>query len=151
VLSIEEALELRKGKKLVFTNGVFDILHAGHVTYLEAARKLGDILIVGMNADASVKRLGKGEDRPLNPLADRSTVLSALRSVDGVVPFDEDTPIKLIEILRPDVHVKGGDYQAAALPETPLVESYGGRVIILPFLDGRSTTSLIQAIRSPQS
>lgn len=151
MLSIEEALDLRKGKKLVFTNGVFDILHAGHVTYLEAARELGGLLIVGMNTDASVKRLGKGEDRPLNPLADRATVLSALRSVDGVVPFDEDTPIKLIEIIRPDIHVKGGDYQASALPETPLVESYGGQVVILPFLDGRSTTSLIQAIRSPQS
>lgn len=131
----------------MFTNGVFDILHAGHVNYLERARELGDLLIVGMNTDESVRRLGKGPDRPMNTLADRAAVLSGLRAIDGVVSFDEDNPVKLIEILKPEVHVKGGDYDPEAMPETPIVRSYGGEVVILPFLMGRSTTSLIQAIR----
>jgi len=150
VLTIEEALALRRGKRLVFTNGVFDILHAGHVGYLEQARALGEVLIVGMNTDDSVRRLAKAPDRPINSLGDRATVLSALRAVDGVVSFDEDTPLELIRILEPDVHVKGGDYDAEALPETPIVRQYGGEVVILPFLMGRSTTSLIQAIRGHQ-
>lgn len=147
MLSIEQALELRKGRKLVFTNGVFDILHAGHVTYLAAARSLGDLLIVGLNSDASVKRLGKGDDRPINGLEDRSIVLEALRAVDGVVVFEEDTPNRLIEQLKPDVHVKGGDYDPEKMPETPLVRGYGGEVVILPFLPGRSTTAMLAAIR----
>lgn len=151
VLSLDEALELRRGRRLVFTNGVFDILHAGHVSYLEAARALGDLLIVGLNSDDSVKRLGKGTDRPLNPLEDRARVISALRAVDGVVAFGEDTPIDLIKILRPEVHVKGGDYDVEALPETPIVRGYGGEVVILPFLAGKSTTAIIDAIRDQKS
>lgn len=137
---------MRSGKTVVFTNGVFDILHAGHVGYLEQARALGDMLVVGLNSDASVRRLGKGPDRPINPLEDRARVIGALRWVDAVVSFDEDTPERLIAELRPDIHVKGGDYQAQDLPETAIVEAYGGRVVILPFLDGRSTTSVIQKI-----
>jgi rfaE bifunctional protein nucleotidyltransferase chain/domain len=151
VLSLDEALELRRGRRLVFTNGVFDILHAGHVSYLEAARALGDLLIVGLNSDASVKRLGKGADRPLNPLGDRARVISALRAVDGVVAFEEDTPIDLIKILQPEVHVKGGDYDVETLPETPIVRGYGGEVVILPFVTGKSTTAIIDAIRTQKS
>lgn len=147
MLTIEQALELRQGRKLVFTNGVFDILHAGHVTYLEAARTLGDLLIVGLNSDASVRRLGKGDDRPINHEEDRAFVLTALRAVNGVVVFTEDTPNRLIEQLRPEVHVKGGDYDPEKMPETPLVRSYGGEVVILPFLPGRSTTAMLAAIR----
>jgi len=147
VLSIDQALELRKGRRLVFTNGVFDILHAGHVRYLADAAKLGDLLIVGMNTDASVRRLGKGPERPVNPLEDRAFVLEGLRSVAGVVGFDEDTPIRLIEALQPDIHVKGGDYDAETLPETPIVRGYGGEVVILPLLEGRSTTRIVQSLR----
>jgi rfaE bifunctional protein nucleotidyltransferase chain/domain len=146
LLSIPEALELRKGYRLVFTNGVFDILHAGHVQYLTQARSLGDLLIVGLNSDSSAKTLGKGPDRPINTLADRAAVLAALRCVDGVVSFDEGTPIELIKILQPEIHVKGGDYSPADLPETPIVEGYGGKVVILPFLPGRSTTSILKKL-----
>lgn len=150
MLTIEQALELRKGKKLVFTNGVFDILHAGHVRYLAQARELGDLLIVGMNSDASVRRLGKGDDRPMNPVEDRAAVLGALRAVDGVVMFEEDTPIEVIKVLKPEIHVKGGDYDVEAMPETPVIRAYGGEVVIMPTLAGKSTTSLIQAIRSSE-
>lgn len=151
MLGIEQALALREGKRLVFTNGVFDILHAGHVGYLAAARNFGELLIVGLNSDASARRLGKGEDRPINTLEDRAAVIGALRAVDGVVAFEEDTPIKLIEILRPEVHVKGGDYEADLLPETPVVRGYGGEVVILPTLAGRSSTRIIQAIRESKT
>lgn len=147
MLTLERALELRRGKRLVFTNGVFDILHAGHVTYLQQARNLGDLLIVGMNSDASVRRLNKGPERPINALEDRATVLSALRCVDGVIPFEEDTPIRLIEALHPEVHVKGGDYEADLLPETPIVRAYGGEVVIIPLLSGRSTTEILRRSR----
>jgi D-glycero-beta-D-manno-heptose 1-phosphate adenylyltransferase len=145
-LTIEEALEARKGRRLVFTNGVFDILHAGHVQYLEEASRLGELLIVGINSDASVRRLGKGPERPINKVEDRMAVLAALRVVDGVVPFSEDTPEALIAALRPEVHVKGGDYDAQRLPETPLVQSYGGEVVILPLLHGRSTTNTLRRL-----
>ena len=144
LLSLEEALSLREGKRLVFTNGVFDILHAGHVQYLGRARALGDLLIVGLNSDASARSLGKGEGRPINSLEDRAMVVGALRCVDGVVSFDEQTPEAIIQILRPDVHVKGGDYTSSDLPETALVKSYGGEIVILPFLQGRSTTSMLK-------
>lgn len=147
MLSLKAALDLRAGKRLVFTNGVFDILHAGHVQLLTAARALGDLLIVGVNDDASVRRLGKGDDRPINPLEDRAAVLEALRAVDGLIAFSEDTPIELIKTLEPDVHVKGGDYEADALPETPIVRAYGGEVVILPLLPGRSTTGIVERIR----
>lgn len=147
MLSVAEALNLRQGKRLVFTNGVFDILHAGHVRYLDQAAALGDLLIVGVNDDNSVRRLGKGPERPINPLADRCTVLEALRSVAATVAFVEDTPIELIRQLKPDVHAKGGDYDVELLPETPIVRSYGGEVVILPFHAGRSTTAIVERMR----
>ncbi len=144
MISVEEALALREGKKLVFTNGVFDILHAGHVRYLSEARGLGDMLIVGVNSDDSARKLGKGPERPINTVADRAAVLAALRDVDAVVVFDERTPEKLIATLMPEIHVKGGDYRAEDLPETTVVQSYGGKVVILPTLEGRSTTSTLR-------
>jgi rfaE bifunctional protein nucleotidyltransferase chain/domain len=130
----------------VFTNGVFDILHAGHVQYLAEASKLGDLLIVGVNTDESVRQLGKGPNRPINGLADRMLVIEALRSVAGAVAFSERTPEVLIELLRPEIHVKGGDYRTDDLPETHLVRAYGGNVVILPLLDGRSSTRLIREL-----
>lgn len=147
MLELADALNLRQGKRLVFTNGVFDILHAGHVRYLAQAAELGDLLIVGVNSDASVRRLGKGSDRPINPLEDRCAVLEALRSVAATVAFDDDTPVRLIEALRPEVHVKGGDYLPEALPEAAMVKAYGGEVVILPFLEGRSTTQILERAR----
>ena len=138
------AAELRAaGKRIVFTNGVFDLLHVGHVRYLQAARELGDALFIGVNSDDSVRRL-KGPARPLNPAEERAEVLDALRCVDFVCIFGEDTPMTLLELVRPDIHAKGGDYKTPdALPETPLVRSYGGEVVILPLVDGRSTTRII--------
>lgn len=146
LVKLSDVQSMRSGKTVVFTNGVFDILHAGHVQYLEEARALGDMLVVGLNTDASVKRLGKGPDRPINPLEDRARVVGALRCVDAVVSFDEDTPESLIAELKPDIHVKGGDYRPEDLPETQIVEAYGGSVVILPFLAGRSTTAVIKKI-----
>ena len=140
---VEEAK--KNGKKVVFTNGCFDILHAGHVTYLTEAKRQGDILIVGVNSDASVKRL-KGETRPINSEYDRAFVLDALKSVDYTVIFEEDTPEELIACLEPSIHVKGGDYKKEDLPETKIVESYGGEVIILNFVEGKSTTNIIEKI-----
>ena len=145
-MDLQHALQIRRNRKLVFTNGVFDILHAGHVHYLEAARDLGDLLIVGINTDESVRALGKGEDRPINTTEDRMAVLSALRAVDGVVAFSDRTPVELIGRLKPEVHVKGGDYDADSMPETPLVRSYGGEVVILPLLDQRSTTNILRRL-----
>ncbi|HEY9738270.1 MAG TPA: D-glycero-beta-D-manno-heptose 1-phosphate adenylyltransferase [Trichocoleus sp.] len=135
------------GKRVVFTNGCFDILHSGHVTCLEQAKALGDVLIVGVNSDESVRQL-KGPTRPVNSLSDRLTVLAALGCVDYVVPFSDRTPRELIRIIRPDVYAKGGDYTRDTLPETPLIEELGGEVRILPYLDNRSTTNLIQQIRT---
>src|SRR5207253_531769 len=146
MISLEEALQLRAGKRLVFTNGVFDILHAGHVRYLSQARELGDLLIVGLNTDESVRSLGKSPNRPVNPLVDRAAVLGALRCVDAVVAFGEATPEAIIAVLKPEVHVKGGDYQAEDLPESKIVWSYGGEVVILPTLEGRSTTSTLKKL-----
>lgn len=137
---------VRNGRKLVFTNGVFDILHAGHVHYLQAAKNLGDVLVVALNSDESVRMLGKGPDRPINTLADRMAVIAALRCVDFVLSFNEATPEQVIARLKPDIHCKGGDYIAADLPETELVESYGGHVVILPFLPGRSTTDVLHRL-----
>ena len=136
------------GQKLVFTNGCFDLLHVGHVRYLEAARSLGEALIVGVNTDASVKRLGKGSDRPLTPEADRVRVLAALACVDRVVLFAEDTPLNLITLLAPDILVKGGDYVLEAIVGREVVLARGGRVVALPFVPGYSTTALIDRIRS---
>jgi rfaE bifunctional protein nucleotidyltransferase chain/domain/rfaE bifunctional protein kinase chain/domain len=136
-----------RGGTVVATGGCFDLLHAGHVRVLEGARALGDLLVVCLNTDASVRRL-KGPTRPLNALEDRAAVLLALTAVDAVVAFDEDTPEALLARLRPDVWVKGGDYDAATLPETPLIEALGGRTVILPSLPDRSTTRLIEEVRA---
>ena len=116
VLTIEEALEMRAGKKLVFTNGVFDVFHAGHVSYLKTAREMGDMLIVGLNSDDSVRRLGKGDDRPIHCLEDRALVVSSLRFFEGVVTFEETDPCNIISVLKPEIHVKGGDYLSSDLP-----------------------------------
>ena len=135
---------------VVFTNGVFDVLHAGHVTYLAQARGLagvGGSLVVALNTDTSAKRLGKGSDRPLNNEADRATLVAALESVNLVTWFEEDTPLEIINELRPDVIVKGGDYDMAKLKEAQLVESYGGKALALPFVAGYSTTALVAKIR----
>ena len=136
-------------KPVIFTNGVFDVLHRGHVTYLEQARALGASLVVALNTDASSRRLGKGDDRPLNNEQDRAVVMAALESVSLVTWFDEDTPLELISRLRPDVLVKGGDYDMSKLAETAVVEGYGGKAIAIAFVDGYSTTALVKKIRSP--
>lgn len=136
----------RAGRRIVFTNGCFDILHRGHIAYLNRAKALGDILILGLNSDSSIRRL-KGPDRPINSLEDRSQVLAALSCIDHLVPFDSDTPHDLIRVVRPDIFVKGGDYTRQSLPEAGLVEELGGRVEILPYLENYSTTSVIEKIR----
>ena len=138
---------LRQQGPVVFTNGVFDVLHRGHVTYLAQARRLGGSLVVALNTDASARRLGKGADRPLNREADRVCLIAALASVDLVTWFDEDTPLQLIESLRPDVLVKGGDYDMATLPETQAMARWGGTALAIPFVSGFSTTALVQKIR----
>jgi D-beta-D-heptose 7-phosphate kinase / D-beta-D-heptose 1-phosphate adenosyltransferase len=136
----------KAGRKIVFTNGCFDILHAGHVSYLNYAKALGDILIVGLNSDNSIRRL-KGSSRPINTLEDRIQVLSGLGCVDHLIAFEEDTPSNLIRIVRPDIFVKGGNYTKETLPEAPLVEQLGGEVRLLPFVENRSTTRIIERIR----
>jgi rfaE bifunctional protein nucleotidyltransferase chain/domain len=135
-------------KPWVFTNGVFDVIHRGHVMYLAQARALGGSLIVALNTDASVKRLGKGNDRPLNNETDRAIVMASQQSVSLVTWFDEDTPVRLIAEIHPDILVKGGDYDMAKLPETALVQSWGGRALALPFVAGYSTTALLKKIRT---
>ena len=134
-------------RPLVFTNGVFDIIHRGHASYLDQARSLGASLVIGVNDDASVRRLDKGPERPLNTLDDRMAVLASMAAVDLVVPFAEDTPGELIRLVHPDVLVKGGDYVMATLAETALVTSWGGTALAIPFLVERSTTSLVERIR----
>ena len=134
-------------RPLVFTNGVFDVLHRGHVDYLEQARAEGASLVVAVNSDASVHRLGKGDDRPLNALDDRMAVLAALSAVDLVVPFDADTPRDLIVACRPDVLVKGGDYSAATTAGAAETVAAGGRFVAIPFEFDRSTTALLRRIR----
>ena len=135
-------------RPLIFTNGVFDVLHRGHVTVLAQARALGASLVVGVNTDASVRRLGKGSDRPVNGEEDRLTLLAALESVDLVVLFAEDTPLRLIAAIRPDVIVKGGDYDMDALEESRLVRSWGGSAVAIPFVHARSTTATLARIRA---
>ena len=137
-----------QGKSVVFTNGCFDLMHPGHVRYLEEARSLGDGLIVGVNTDASVARLGKGPGRPLTPEADRARVLAACACVDRVVLFAEDTPLALITLLTPDILVKGGDYPPDEIVGREVVLARGGRVVALPFVPGCSTTRLIDRLRS---
>ncbi|MCG6957503.1 MAG: D-glycero-beta-D-manno-heptose 1-phosphate adenylyltransferase [Gemmatimonadetes bacterium] len=142
-----ERLSRPRDLRLVFTNGVFDILHRGHVAYLHEARGLGDALVVGVNTDASARRLGKGPGRPLNAERDRALVLAALECVDAVCLFDEDTPRALVTDLLPDVLVKGGDYALWDVAGREEVEAAGGRVVLIPFLEGYSTTDLVQRIR----
>jgi len=137
-----------RGWKVVFTNGCFDLLHLGHVRYLETARTLGDLLVVGVNSDASVRRLGKDPSRPVVPEGDRAQILAALACVDIVVVFAEDTPLALIQHLRPDVLVKGGDYTLETIVGRKEVQSWGGSVQTIPLIPGRSTTELLEAIRT---
>ena len=133
-------------KTVVFTNGCFDILHAGHVRYLDEARQQGDVLIVGLNSDASVRTL-KGEGRPVNPEGDRAEVLCGLRSVDHVVVFAEATASELVRQLTPDVYVKGGDYSVEQLPEAAVAAAYGGRTVLVSLVPGRSTTNVIRRLQ----
>jgi rfaE bifunctional protein nucleotidyltransferase chain/domain len=137
-------------RPLIFTNGVFDILHRGHASYLAQARELGASLVVGVNADTSVKMLGKGDDRPINTETDRLALLAALESVDLVVLFTEKTPVNLLKQIRPDIYVKGGDYEIDTLEEARLVKSWGGKAIAIPFLYERSTTTLLGKIRTKE-
>lgn len=155
VVTLTEAMALREqlqhnGRTLVFTNGVFDLLHVGHVRYLRSAGELGDALLVGLNSDASARRL-KGEGRPIVPQEERAEVLAALECVDWVLVFEQPTAVDLVLCLRPDIYVKGGDYSparnAAPLPEAPAVQSYGGRVVLLPYTPDRSTSVLVRRIR----
>ena len=139
--------DLRQQGPVVFTNGVFDVLHRGHVTYLAQARALGASLVVALNTDASVKRLGKGDDRPLNTLMDRAWVMASQASVSIVTWFDEDTPLSLIQRVRPDILVKGGDYNMDVLEEAKWVRSQGGQALAIPFVSGYSTTQLVKRIR----
>ncbi|HEX2979016.1 MAG TPA: D-glycero-beta-D-manno-heptose 1-phosphate adenylyltransferase [Anaerolineaceae bacterium] len=145
-LAARVATYRRQGKKIVFTNGCFDILHRGHITYLNQAKSYGDILILGLNSDRSVRRL-KGKGRPINTLEDRSQILAAMSCVDHIIPFDADTPHDLIRIVQPDIFVKGGDYTLETLPEASLVLSLGGQVQLLPYVEDRSTTGMIERIR----
>ncbi len=152
VLTLSEAVVLRNtyrdaGRAVIFTNGHFDLLHAGHVRYLQAARQLGDALFVGVNGDASTRRL-KGESRPLVPAAERALLIDALKPVTAVVVFDDDTADTLIELLKPDVYVKGGDYAHKVLPERELVESLGGKVVLIDLVPERSTSALIEKIKA---
>lgn len=145
--NIKELCEQLKsdGKTIVFTNGCFDILHSGHVFYLQKAKQQGDILVLGLNSDESVRRL-KGEKRPINSENDRAIVISELKSIDYVVIFEEDTPLEIISLIVPDILVKGGDYKKEDVVGKDIVENNGGEVIIIPFVDGKSTTNIINKI-----
>ena len=136
-------------RPLVMTNGVFDVLHRGHVSYLNRAAELGGSLLVALNSDASVRMLGKGPDRPLNAAEDRAYVLAGLSSVALLTFFDTRTPVELIEVVRPDIYVKGGDYDVETLAETHLVRSWGGLSVSIPFVDGFSNTAMVKRIRQP--
>ncbi len=138
--------DIKSKGSIVFTNGVFDVLHRGHVTYLDSAAQQGFSLIVALNTDHSARLLGKGKDRPLNTLADRMYVIAALESVSYVTWFDENTPLEIIKLIRPDLLVKGGDYDMSILEETKIVESYGGQAKSINFVTGYSTTALVQKI-----
>jgi rfaE bifunctional protein nucleotidyltransferase chain/domain len=155
IISREEAARIaaearRASRKVVFTNGCFDIIHVGHVKCLEAARSFGDLLMVGINSDESVRQL-KGPERPLLPELDRAATIAGLESVSYVVIFEEPTPEALIEAIRPNVHVKGGDYQPEDMPETPLVRRLGGEVRIVPVISGRSTSAIIERAKKGDS
>lgn len=144
--ALAKHLSFHRPTKLVSTNGCFDILHAGHALYLEASRAEGDALVVLVNSDASVRNQGKGPNRPLNSEHDRMLVLAALESVSFVCPFEENTPEAAIRTLKPHIHTKGGDYKVESLPETQVIREWGGSVKIIPFVAGKSTTSLIEKI-----
>lgn len=153
IVSKEAALQIinllkQKGKKVVFTNGCFDILHPGHVDYLSQARDLGDFLILGLNTDNSVRRLNKAPNRPINKELERAMVLAALGCIDAIVLFDEETPYDLINFLQPNVLVKGNDYKAEEIVGYDIVTANGGKVVTIPFLEGFSTTNLIKRIVS---
>ena len=139
--------ERRAGRSVVFTNGVFDLLHIGHTRYLKYARSLGDVLIVGVNSDASMRKLGKADDRPITPEAERAEILSSLTAVDAVLIFNEDTPATAVERLQPDVLVKGADWEGREIPGRDSVERRGGRVVFAPFEAGYSTTRILDAIK----
>jgi D-beta-D-heptose 7-phosphate kinase/D-beta-D-heptose 1-phosphate adenosyltransferase len=141
------AAERAAGRRIIFTNGCFDILHAGHVLLLERARSFGDFLVVGLNSDRSVRGLGKGPDRPVNPQEERAVVLAALASVDLVCPFDEPTPLELIRLVAPDVLVKGEDWRGKGVVGREVVEARGGRVELVPLVGELSTTAVIQKLR----
>lgn len=152
LLSLEEAVKIRKecrrkGKKVVFTNGCFDIIHVGHIRLLKEASKLGDVLIIGLNSDDSVRKI-KGPARPINSLSDRAEVLSSIRYVDYIIAFEEETPRRLISLLLPDVLVKGGDYRKNEIVGADVVEAEGGKVVTIPLVEGKSTTKLIERIRN---
>lgn len=152
VVSREDLFELgerlrKEGRTVVSTNGCFDILHVGHGRILKQSKELGDVLVVGLNSDESVRKL-KGPSRPINSQEDRAELLALLASVDYVTIFTEDTPVEFLKLLRPNIHVKGADYNPSDLAETPVVESFGGRVEILQLIPGRSTTNLVEKIRS---
>jgi D-glycero-beta-D-manno-heptose 1-phosphate adenylyltransferase len=148
-MSLEEAVRWRRARrgKVVFTNGVFDLVHPGHVDLLMAARSFGDALIVGVNSDASVRRLNKAPDRPVRSQADRAYVLAAMESVDAVIVFDEDTPLAIVTALEPDVLVKGGDYREETIVGAREVRARGGDVRVVPLVEGHSTSSIIEKIR----
>ena len=150
VMTRDQACAWRSTRRgaLVFTNGVFDLLHVGHVALLEAARGLGDALVVGVNTDASVRRLGKGDERPITFQGDRARVLAGLAAVDAVVLFDEDTPLELIRALAPDVLVKGADYARDRIVGADLVEARGGRVVRVPLVPDTSTTRIVERLRA---
>lgn len=137
----------KKSKKIVFTNGCFDILHRGHIEYLSYAKDLGDILLVAINSDESVKKI-KGTNRPINSLNDRMFLLASLVFVDYVTYFEETTPIEILKKIQPNIHVKGGDYRKEDLPERSIIESYGGTIQILPFIEGYSTTNIIKKMKN---
>jgi len=150
ILSWEELKKVvkihrKEGKTIVFTNGCFDILHVGHVQYLQEARKMGDLLILGLNSDASVRAI-KGEKRPLVPQDERAEVVASLTTVDYVTLFDETTPLRLIEFLHPDCLVKGGDWKEASVVGRDLVRSWGGKVVVVPLTEGASTTNIVEKI-----
>lgn len=149
IIPISKILQIKDkfaNKKIVFTNGCFDIIHTGHLTYLSQAKELGDFFWIGVNSDLSVKRL-KGESRPINSELDRALLLACLAFVDAVSIFPDDTPIPLLELIQPNIHVKGGDYIAENMPEYKTVKAYGGEVKILPFVAGKSSTNIINKIK----
>jgi len=145
LLSLIQKLKT-EGKRIIFTNGCFDILHSGHAYYLKKTKELGDILIIGINSDESVKKI-KQQNRPINKLLDRMIVLNSIKYVDYVVPFNEETPENLIKIIKPDVLTKGGDWNKKDVVGSDFVKSYGGRTVIIPYIKGKSTTNTIKKIR----